>query len=91
MSAQEIPINELKKAVALKYDGETTPALIAKGVNEEAEEIIRLAEEAGVPLCDNAALVDLLSRIELGEEIPHSLYTSVACILAFAYKMTYLK
>lgn len=90
MDINDIPISELKKAVAIKYTGETTPILIAKGEDELAGEIIRIAEESGVPLCDNPALVDLLSRIELGEEVPEALYNSVAYILAFAYKMTHI-
>ena len=84
----KLPIDELKKAVALKYDGDSAPQLIAKGDADRAEEIIKIAEANDIPLCDNAALVDLLSRVELGEEIPEALYVSVAYILAFAFKLS---
>ena len=84
----KLPIDELKKAVALKYDGDSAPQLIAKGDADRAEEIIKIAEANNIPLCDNAALVDLLSRVELGEEIPEALYVSVAYILAFAFKLS---
>jgi flagellar biosynthesis protein len=40
-----------------------------------------------VPLCDNAALVDLLVTLELGDEIPEALYIAVAYIIAFAYQL----
>jgi flagellar biosynthesis protein len=86
---EDIPIEELKKAVALKYDGESAPVLLAKGYDEMAQEIIDSAKEHGVPLCDNPALVEILSRLELGDEIPQALYVSVAYILGFAYEMTY--
>lgn len=89
MKFKDIPTAELKKAVALQYDGKQAPTVTAKGLHSQAEEIIALAEEAGVPLCDNAALVDLLTRLELGEEIPFELYTAIAYILAFAFEISH--
>jgi hypothetical protein len=38
-------------------------------------------------VCDNAALVDLLVTLELGDEIPEALYIAVAYIIAFAYQL----
>jgi flagellar biosynthesis protein len=38
-------------------------------------------------LCDNGALVELLVQLELGDEIPESLYLAVAYIIAFAYQL----
>lgn len=84
----DLPIEEIKRAVALKYDGDSVPLLIAKGEAEQANEIIDLANSHGIPLCDNAALVDLLSRVEIGDEVPEALYLSIAYILAFAYKIS---
>lgn len=80
---------ELRKAVALFYDGSGAPQITAKGVDEEAAQIVALAREHGVPLCDNPALVELLSHIELGENVPETLYVAVAYILAFAYGLRY--
>lgn len=79
--------DELKQAVALFYDGEQAPKIIAKGEGRQAEEILEIAEEHGVPLCDNGPLVELLASLELGDEIPKELYIAVANIIAFAYKM----
>ena len=76
---------ELLKAVALFYDEENAPTITAKGQGHEASEIVRLAQEHDVPLCENGLLVDLLSTLELGENIPERLYHSVAHIVAFAY------
>lgn len=83
----QISDNELQKAIALFYDGNRAPVVTAKGVGREAEEIIRIADEAGVPLCDNAPLVELLAQLELGDSIPESLYIAIAHIIAFAYKL----
>lgn len=80
---------ELRKAVALIYDGSGAPHVTAKGVDEEAQAIVALAQEHGVPLCDNPALVELLSQIELGERVPEALYIAVAHVLAFAYGLRY--
>lgn len=78
---------QLQKAVALYYDGKNAPHVSAKGTGEVAEQIIAIAQEHGVPLCDNAALVDLLVTLELGDEIPEALYIAVAYIIAFAYQL----
>ncbi len=86
----EFSDEQLKRAVALYYDGDNAPTLTAKGAGADAEEIIRIAEENGVPLCDNAALAGLLSELELGDEIPEALYLAVAHIISFAYKMRIL-
>jgi flagellar biosynthesis protein len=79
--------DELKKAVAIYYDGKSTPLVSAKGSGDVANKIISIAEENHVPLCDNSALVDLLMTLELGDEIPEELYIAVAYIIAFAYQL----
>jgi flagellar biosynthesis protein len=76
------------KAVALHYDGEGAPRLTAKGLGTVAEEIIRRAQENGVPLQSNGELCALLARLDLGDEIPRELYVAVAEVLAFAYMLT---
>ncbi len=83
----EFSEEQLKRAVALYYDGNQAPKISAKGEGEQAEEIIRIAEEHGVPLYDNAPLVELLAELQLGDEIPEALYIAVAHIISFAYKM----
>ncbi|MBU2887131.1 EscU/YscU/HrcU family type III secretion system export apparatus switch protein [Gilvimarinus agarilyticus] len=78
---------ELLQAVALYYDGEKSPILSAKGRGDVAQQIIDIANEHEVPLCDNKSLVDFLVTLELGEEIPEKLYVAVAYIIAFAYDL----
>lgn len=72
-------------AVALKYDGDDAPTITATGEGSIAEEIIRIANEANIPLYENADLVELLSKLELGDHIPDVLYRVIAEIIAFAY------
>ena len=79
--------NKIQKAVALFYDGKNSPMVTAKGTGAVADNIIAIAEQHGVPLCDNSALVELLVQLELGDEIPETLYLAVAYIIAFAYQL----
>lgn len=74
-------------AVALHYDEVNAPRVTAKGEDELARQIIALAREHNVPLYENAELLDLLSRIETGDEIPEALYHVIAEVIAFAYRL----
>ena len=74
-----------QKAVALFYDGDNPPVVSASGQHDVAEQIIALAREYGIPLYENAELVNVLATLELGESIPEALYLSIAEIIAFAY------
>jgi len=80
-------LNKEPKAIALQYDTVNAPKLTAKGNADLAEEIIRLAEQHGVPLYENSELVNILSKLDLGEEIPEVLYRVIAEIIAFAYHL----
>ena len=74
-----------KTAVALHYDGESTPQVTAKGYGDLAEQIIALAEEHGIPLQEDPGLVEMLAQLEIGSDIPENLYRAVAEVIAFAY------
>ncbi len=78
-----------KKAVALRYNSEEdeAPRVVAKGAGYVAENIEKLAKESGVPVRQDRELVEYLSALKLYEEIPPSLYTIVAEILAFVYHL----
>ena len=77
-----------KIAVALEYDGKNAPKVTAKGVSALAEQIIAVANEHGIPLQEDEGLVEILSTIQLGDEIPENLYRAVAEVIAFAYILT---
>ncbi len=77
-----------KKAVALRYDRtkEVVPKVVAKGEGYKAQKIIDLAKEHGVEIVEDPDLVQILSKVEIEEQIPDSLYLAVAKILAFVYE-----
>lgn len=79
----------IKEAVALTYDEDIHPApkLVAKGKNDVADEIIRIANENNIPVQEDATLVSLLSELEINETIPEELYEVVAEIFAFIYNI----
>lgn len=79
--------SEQKTVIALQYDGENAPRVSAKGTGLTAENIMRLAQEHGIPLHENSSLASALSCIPLGDEIPQELYQVVAEILAFIYAL----
>ncbi|MGF1615532.1 MAG: EscU/YscU/HrcU family type III secretion system export apparatus switch protein [Gammaproteobacteria bacterium] len=75
-------------AVALRYNGEGAPRLMAKGRGETAERIVELAKRYGIPIQPDPMLVELLAQVRLDEEIPPVLYAAVAQLLAFIYSLS---
>ena len=75
-------------ALALEYDGERAPVVTAKGQDEVAEEILRIAREENVPVYEDAELSALLQQLDLGDHVPRELYTVVAEVLSFAYRLS---
>ena len=76
-------------AAALQYDPlkPAPPVVLASGKGRVAEEIVRIAQERGIPLVEDAALANALSRLELNESIPPELYAVVAEVLVFVYRL----
>ncbi len=79
-----------EKAAALKYRKgvDSAPSVVAKGRGLVAKKIIDLARKNGVPVHEDRNLIELLSTIELYEEIPTELYKAVAEVLAYIYRMS---
>ena len=76
---------KIDTAVALNYDGKSAPKVTASGINDVAEEIVRIAKENNIHLHDDPVLARMLSTLELGTEIPRELYLLIAEVIAFAY------
>jgi flagellar biosynthesis protein len=80
---------QIKQAAALTYDAgkDRAPKLAAKGSGFVAEKIIALAVKHGIPIRNDPALVQILSKLDIDEAIPPELYQAVAEVLAFVYQM----
>ncbi|MEW5725534.1 MAG: EscU/YscU/HrcU family type III secretion system export apparatus switch protein [Thermodesulfobacteriota bacterium] len=76
-----------EEAVALAQDrtGRGAPRVTAHGRGQAARELIRLALEYKIPVRYDPDLVQVLARLDLGEEIPEEIYVVVAELLAFIY------
>lgn len=79
----------IQKAVALKYDRkkDDAPKVTAKGKGKVAEKIIELAKKHDIPIKDDPDLIEVLSSLDINQEIPSEIYAAVAELLAFVYSI----
>ncbi len=87
--ADVVVVNPTHIAVALRYVEETmtAPRISAKGQDERAKEILKLARRHDVPVMRNIPLARGLFKVELGQEVPEELYTAVAEVLNWVYQL----
>jgi len=88
--ATAVIVNPTHYAVALRYDQQAmaAPAVVAKGKNWLALRIKQKAIEHRVPVVENPPLARALyQQVEVGQEIPVSLYRAVAEVLAYVYRL----
>ena len=71
------------RAVALKYDGEGAPVVVASGMGYLAERMIEVASESGVPVYEDNSRATMLSQLALGQEIPDALYQAIVEIYVY--------
>ncbi len=82
MSRSERP--RPKKAVALQYGpDDAAPVIVASGMGYMAERIVETAAECGVPIYEDNSLSTVLTQLQLGQEIPESLYQAVVEIYVY--------
>ena len=83
-----MPEPKPKRATALRYaEGSDAPEVVATGRGEIARKILDAAEDAGVPVRRDPALVEALSKLDVGQAIAPDLYVAVAEALVWAYKL----
>ena len=79
---------DFKSAVALAYtESDVAPRVVAKGRGVIAEQIVSRAQEYGIYVHESPELVSLLMQIDLDKHIPPQLYTAVAELLAWLYRL----
>ena len=83
------PEHAPRRAVALRYGAESAgaPEVLAKGEGALAERILAAAREAGIPIEEDADLVELLAACEIGQEVPSELWTAVAELLVHLWRL----
>ena len=88
--ADVVITNPTHFAVALEWNRSAMPApmVTAKGVDEVALRIRRIAEENGVPVVENRPLARALyAEAEIGDIIPEQFYQLIAVVLARVNKL----
>ncbi|HTJ26118.1 MAG TPA: flagellar biosynthesis protein FlhB [Candidatus Limnocylindria bacterium] len=88
--ATVVVTNPTHYAVALEWDEVTmdAPVLSAKGADLVARRIREIAVEHGVPIMENPPLArTLYAKVELDSPVPPDLYTAVAQVIAFVYRL----
>jgi flagellar biosynthesis protein len=82
--------NKMRKAAVLKYKHQIdrAPKLVAKGKGMLADRILELARKHRIPIQSDPALVEVLSQLDIDQEIPPDLYRAVAQVLAYVYRVT---
>lgn len=79
--------NKRKRAIALHYaDEDRAPKVLATGAGELAKRIIDMARENNIPVRQDDSLTEVLSKLDIGNEIPPETYRAVAEILSFLYR-----
>lgn len=79
-----------KEAIALEYNDkkDSAPQVTAKGKGVTAQKIIEIAELNDIPIKKDEDLLELLSKVELDQEVPAEMYKAVAEVFHYIYKLT---
>ncbi len=88
--ASVVVTNPTHFAVALRYDPQKAPApiVVAKGADEVAQRIKKIAMESGVPVIENKPLARALHRkVKVGHMIPNEFFRAAAEVLAFVFML----
>jgi len=82
--------NFKQRAVALKYDADRnlSPMIVAAGMGYTAEKILEVAAKNDIPVYEDTSLATLLSRLELGAEVPKELYQAIVDIYVYFLKFS---
>ena len=89
--ATAVIVNPTHFAVAIRYRPEAmaAPLVVAKGKNYLALRIRQMAIQNQVPIVENPPLAQSLYKsVDVGQEIPPTLYRAVAEVLAYIFKLT---
>jgi len=92
--ADVVVTNPTHFAVALKYDEKRmrAPIVVAKGADAIAAKIREVAGEHAVPIFEAPPLARVLYRnVDIGDEIPATLYVAVAQILSYVFQLRVAK
>ena len=88
--ADVILTNPTHYSVALRYDRtkDAAPTVVAKGVDDMAMQIRKIARENDVPLMEDPPLTRAIYRaVKVGQAVPEKFYQAVATVLSHVYRL----
>jgi flagellar biosynthetic protein FlhB len=88
--ADVVITNPTHLAVALRYRATemSAPRVVGKGAGFIADKIREVARARHIPLIEDKPLARVLfQQVEIGGEVPESLYRAVAGVLAYVYRL----
>lgn len=78
----------IKKAAAVKGDLDNNKAkIVSSGSGDLANEIVRIAKEYNIAIKQDKDLAEVLSTLDVYDNIPDDMYEAVAEILQELYKI----
>lgn len=79
---KKIGNSRYRRAIGLRYQGdkEDAPVITVKGEAFSADEIVKLAKIMQIPVVEEKELTEALDWFEIDDEIPPSLYETVAAL-----------
>jgi len=89
-TADVVITNPTHYAVAIKYDATNSdaPIVVAKGIDNMAQQIKKIARENEIHIVQNPPLArSLYAEVEVDKIIPEALFGAVAEVLAYVYKI----
>nr|WP_136249950.1 flagellar biosynthesis protein FlhB [Ningiella ruwaisensis] len=93
-NADVIVTNPTHYSIAIKYEenGSRAPVVVAKGLDELAMHIRKIANAHEVPIVESPALARAIYySTEVNHEVPQKLFMAVAQILAYVYQLKAFK
>ncbi len=73
-------------ATAISWDtGDWAPKILVQALDRDAQQLIKLAQEAQVPVVKDPALWQVLSAVDVGAFVPPECWKAMASVLAFVH------
>ncbi len=74
------------KAVALEY-GKLAPRVLSVARGNLVKKVLQIADDKGITVYRDKDLVEVLSVLKPGEEVPEKLFKAVATVMAYCYNI----
>ena len=81
-----LKFNNPDKAVALEYR-QVSPKVLSVARGELVKKMLKIADEKGITVYRDKDLTEVLAILNPGDEIPESLFSAVAAVMAYCYNV----